>query len=58
MVSKQEAARYTEKRARLKAKWGFEWKPSCAAPEEPKRQEAEAQQRVAAHPVSVCVRMC
>lgn len=31
--AKQEAAQCTEKAAQLKAKWGFEWKPSCTAPE-------------------------
>lgn len=36
--------------AELKAKWGFEWKPSRTALEEPKCHEAEAQHRVVAHP--------
>ncbi|KAK4823194.1 hypothetical protein QYF61_027203 [Mycteria americana] len=55
--AKQEAAQYTVKTAKIKAKWGFEWKPGCAAPEEPKCHKAEAQQRVAARTASVCVRV-
>ena len=56
--AKQEAAQYTEKTAELKAKWGFEWKSSCTAPEEPKCHGAEAQQCVVAHPTSGSVSGC